>query len=163
MVAHNPYKKDEMNLLKNLTPIALLLMLASCVSGPPEGAIVIQGTAVPPVPTSDPDSVARGEQLYSTYCAACHGADLEGQPNWKQVKEDGSFPAPPHDPTGHTWHHGDEQLLEIIANGGDPAYGGTMPGFGEQLNEEEMTVILDFIKDSWGDEEREFQWWISAR
>ncbi len=54
-------------------------------------------------------------------------------------------------------------FLDIIANGGDPAFGATMPGFGDQLTEEEAASILDFIKSSWGDEEREFQWWITVR
>lgn len=165
---------DPMTLLRNLTPIVLLIFLTACVSQPPEEAGVIQETSLPQVstldplfvpetpvslvPTLNPDTVAKGEQLYLMYCAVCHGTDLEGQPNWKQVKADGSFPAPPQDSTGHTWHHPDDLLLDIIANGGDPAFGGTMPGFGDQLTEEEALSILDFIKSSWGDEEREFQW-----
>ncbi len=170
---------DQMKLLRNLTPIVLLFLLVACGSQPPEEAVVIQETSSPqvstlaplfapetpvsPVPTLNPDTVAKGEQLYLTYCAVCHGADLEGQPNWKQVKADGSFPAPPQDSTGHTWHHPDDLLLDIIANGGNPALGATMPGFGDQLTEDEAASILDFIKSSWGDEEREFQWRITAR
>ncbi len=42
------------------------------------------------------------------------------------------------------------------------AYGGTMPnsampGFGEQLTEEEMAAILTYIKTFWGERELEFQ------
>ena len=163
-----------MTLLRNLTPIVLLFLLAACGSQPPEEAVIIQETSLPQVstldplfvpetpvslvPTLNPDTVVKGEQLYLTYCAICHGAELEGQPDWKQVKADGSLPAPPQDSTGHSWHHPDGLLLDIIANGGDPALGGTMPGFGDQLTEEEALSILDFIKSSWGDEEREFQW-----
>ena len=167
-----------MTLLRNLTPILLLFLLAACGSQPSEEAVVIQETSLPQVstldpifvpempvslvPTLNPDTVAEGEQLYLTYCAACHGADLEGQPDWKQVKADGSFPAPPQDSTGHTWHHPDDLLLDIIANGGNQALGGTMPGFGDQLTEGEAASILDFIKSSWGDDEREFQWRITS-
>ena len=168
-----------MKRMRNLIPIVLLLLLTACASRSPEDTpivqtppsprvatldpIFIQGTPAPPVPTLNPDTVAEGEQLYLTHCAACHGAELEGQPNWKQVKEDGSFPAPPQDSTGHTWHHPDDLLLEIIANGGDPAFGGTMPGFGDQIIEDEAVSILDFIKSSWGEEEREIQWMITIR
>ena len=168
-----------MRLLRKLTPVVLLLLLTACASQKPEDAPVIQetplpqastldplfiqGSPIPPVPTLDPATIADGEQLYMTYCAACHGAELEGQPNWKQVKEDGSFPAPPQDSTGHTWHHPDDLLLDIIANGGDPAFGGTMPGFGGQVTEKEAMSILDFIKNSWEDEERETQWVITIR
>jgi hypothetical protein len=38
-----------------------------------------------------------------------------------------------------------------------------MPGFRDVLTDEEMIGILAFIKSSWGQEEREFQWWITAR
>ena len=35
-------------------------------------------------------------------CASCHGDNLQGQPNWQQANADGSYPAPPHDASGHT-------------------------------------------------------------
>jgi mono/diheme cytochrome c family protein len=139
------------------------MLLAACVSPPPGNPIVIQGTAVPPLPTLDAESVLEGEQLYATFCGTCHGAELEGEPNWLQPKEDGSLRAPPHTSDGHTWHHPDELLLDVITNGGDPAFGGTMPGFSAQLSREDMIAILDFIKSHWRLEDREFQWWISAR
>jgi mono/diheme cytochrome c family protein len=136
------------------------ILLAACAVPEP---IVIQGTAVPPLPTLDADRVMEGERLYAQYCAACHGAELEGQPNWQQPQENGSYPAPPHDGSGHTWHHPDELLLDVIANGGDPAFGATMPGFGEQLDDGEMRAILEYIKSHWDTESRESQWWITAR
>ncbi|MCW5719495.1 MAG: cytochrome c, partial [Bauldia sp.] len=52
-----------------------------------------------------------GQTLYLANCASCHGVDLEGQPNWQTPLADGRFPAPPHDETGHTWHHSDAQLF----------------------------------------------------
>ncbi len=136
------------------------ILLAACAVPEP---IVIQGTAVPPLPTLDADRVTVGERLYAQNCAACHGAELEGQPNWQQPKEDGSYPAPPHDSSGHTWHHRDELLLDIIANGGDPAFGATMLGFKGQLSEDEMVAVLEYIKSHWDTDSRESQWWITAR
>ena len=141
----------------------VLLVLAACASRTQGEPVVIQGTAVPPLPTLDAVRVAEGGQIYAANCASCHGAELEGQPNWQQPTEDGSLPAPPHDSNGHTWHHPDVVLLDIIANGGDPAFGGTMPGFGAQLSPEDRVAVLDFIKSHWRTEDREFQWWISAR
>jgi mono/diheme cytochrome c family protein len=125
--------------------------------------VVINQTAVPPVPTLDPENVSKGDILYTQYCAICHGVSLEGAANWKQCLPDDSLPPPPHDSSGHTWHHSDELLIDIIENGGDPAYNFKMPSFKEQLGREEIVTILEFIKSKWGLEEREFQWWITAR
>jgi mono/diheme cytochrome c family protein len=137
------------------------LFLAACSSTINKEPVVILGTAVPPVPTLDINYLTQGKGLYDRYCGSCHGEDLAGEPDWKQLKEGGTFPAPPHDATGHTWHHPDDLILEITSQGGDPAYGGTMPGFGEQLSKEEIRAILEYIKTSWGEQERAYQWWIT--
>ena len=62
-------------------------------------------------------NLARGEAVYAEACASCHGANLEGQPNWRSPGPDGRLPAPPHDETGHTWHNPDRLLLQITALG----------------------------------------------
>lgn len=125
--------------------------------------VVINGTAAPPVPTLAATAVEQGATLYAAYCAACHGANLEGQPNWKQRNAEGAFPAPPHDSSGHTWHHSDEVLLYVTANGStafDPT--SKMPAFKETLTEAEQRAVFDFIKSRWGRTEREHQWWVTA-
>lgn len=124
--------------------------------------VVINGTAVPPVPTLSTDRVAQGPTLYAQNCASCHGANLEGVPNWKKTLPDGSLPPPPHDSSGHTWHHPDALLLRIIADGGDPAFNSRMPAFKDKLTEDQMRLILDFIKSKWDKDKREFQWWMTA-
>jgi len=117
---------------------------------------------VPPVPALDPEKVAQGETLYAQYCAACHGVKAEGQPNWKIPLDDGSLPAPPHDSTGHTWHHADGQLTNIVANGNKLIFPQSkMPAFGEQLSDDEISAVLEYIKTFWGEEERAFQWRIT--
>jgi mono/diheme cytochrome c family protein len=87
------------------------------------------------------------------YCAACHGANLEGQPNWRTALPDGSFPAPPHDITGHTWHHGDKYLFDVTKLGGQAVtaseYKNGMPAFGTRLSDPEIQAVLAYIKSTW--------------
>lgn len=139
----------------------LMLLIGGCQS--PDEGVTINGVTVPPVPELDSQQVAQGEVLYNQQCAACHGAELEGAPNWQSALPDGSFPPPPQDDSGHTWHHSDAYLLEVITLGGAPIYGGTMPGFGEELTREEIEMILDYIKSNWGAETRQYQWWMTAQ
>ena len=119
---------------------------------------------------ADPDNkalVALGKAVYAKSCAACHGANLEGEKNWKQRKPDGTFGAPPHDPTGHTWHHTDALLFRITKHGGAavaPAgFKSGMPGFKEQLSDREIWAVLAFIKSRWSPRERQVQARINAQ
>jgi mono/diheme cytochrome c family protein len=111
---------------------------------------------------ADADALALGRSVYAANCATCHGQRGEGQPNWQSRRADGTLPAPPHDASGHTWHHPDELLIEIITVGGQAAYGGPglvsgMPAFADQLTAEEITAVLAYIKSLWGDDERTYQ------
>lgn len=119
-------------------------------------------TDAPPPPELDSQLVADGEALYQQSCASCHGTDLSGEPNWKTRKPDGSYPPPPHDSTGHTWHHSDQLLLELIRDGSEFPES-RMPAFAEQLTDEEIVSILEFLKSVWGEQERGFQWEITWR
>jgi len=156
-------------------PVRRILLLAALLAGvalivwvtrqsPQAGGdpVVINDTAVPPLPTLNPERVAQGATVYAQECATCHGANLEGASDWKQPLPDGSFPPPPHDSSGHTWHHADSLLLAIMADGGNPAFNSKMPAFREKLDESERRAVLEFIKSKWGEQEREFQWWITA-
>ncbi|MCR6634977.1 cytochrome c [Devosia sp.] len=101
-----------------------------------------------------------GRQVYVDHCASCHGANLEGQPNWKQRLPTGRLPAPPHDATGHTWHHSDRQLFRIVKEGPAammPGYETDMPGFGAVLDDGEIAAVLDYIKSTWPDRQRDVQ------
>ena len=103
----------------------------------------------------------QGEDLYAQFCASCYGANLEGVPDWKRVQEDGSYLPPPHNGSGHTWHNPDDLLLSITAGGSDLP-NSKMPAFDGVLTEQETRVVLEFIKSNWEQEEREYQWWITA-
>ncbi|WP_447412957.1 c-type cytochrome, partial [Clostridium perfringens] len=83
----------------------------------------------------------RGQELYAANCAACHGTNLEGQPDWKRRLDNGRMPAPPHDASGHTWHHPDQDLLVIVRDGLSaivPGYESDMPAFGKVLTDDEI-------------------------
>jgi mono/diheme cytochrome c family protein len=124
--------------------------------------VTINGVTVPPPPALDVSAIVRGEQLYARYCAACHGVHLEGAANWRLPLPDGSLPAPPHDSSGHTWHHPDSVLIAITRDGGDPTQNSRMPAFKGQLTDEEIEAVLTFMKSRWGEEERRYQWWITV-
>jgi len=107
--------------------------------------------------TGDPAQVALGRRVYAEHCASCHGANLEGQPNWQARRPDGRLPAPPHDATGHTWHHPDAQLIELTKKGLTgilPGYESDMPAFEGVLTEAEIAAVIAFIKSTWPPEIR---------
>lgn len=100
--------------------------------------------------------IVAGERVYSNYCAACHGANLEGQEDWRSPGEDGRLPAPPHDETGHTWHHSDRLLFDYTKLGGAALlaqkgveFDSGMPGFAEQLTDAEIHNVIAYIKSTW--------------
>ncbi len=106
--------------------------------------------------------VQAGEVVYQAHCASCHGRYLEGQPDWRTRDENGYLPAPPHDATGHTWHHADDLLFEITKYGAsvvvnDPNYKTLMPAYGKILSDDEIVAVLSFIKNSWPEEQRNWQ------
>nr|WP_264185775.1 cytochrome c [Roseicella aerolata] len=115
-------------------------------------------TAIDP---GDPVQVAVGRRIYGEQCARCHGANLEGQPDWQSRGPDGRLPAPPHDASGHTWHHADGVLFRITRDGTAVVVGGgyesDMPGFGSVLSDAEIRAVLAFIKSTWPERERDFQ------
>jgi mono/diheme cytochrome c family protein len=94
-----------------------------------------------------------GQAVYAKHCATCHGANLEGQPNWRQRLPSGNFPAPPHDQSGHTWHHPDPYLFETTKYGwqrfAPQGYTSTMLGFKDVLSDAEIWAVLAFIKSHW--------------
>ena len=108
----------------------------------------------------DAQLVAQGRQVYAARCAACHGQRLDGQPNWRSPGPDGRFPAPPHDASGHTWHHTDDLLFRITKFGVAKAanlkdHESAMPAFEGQLSDQEIVAALSWIKSQWPPEIRD--------
>jgi len=116
----------------------------------------------------DPQIVELGRKVYEQRCAACHGAQLEGQPRWRERDSTGRFPAPPHDGSGHTWHHPDDLLFRITKHGVAKAsnlkdYDSAMPAFDGVLTDAEIVAVLSWIKAQWPPEIRKHQEDINAK
>lgn len=114
------------------------------------------------------ETLALGQKVYVEACASCHGAKLEGQPNWRTRLESGRLPAPPHDATGHTWHHTDDTLFGITKYGpadfaGLDDYESDMPAFEDVLSDHEIRAVLAYIKSTWPAEIRARQEDINRR
>ena len=140
-----------------LPVVTVALTLVSCAESA-QPTLAPREVAGVQAPASTGGKIGTGQTIYMAQCSICHGEQGQGQPDWKVPLPDGSLPAPPHDSSGHTWHHSDAELLRIIREGGTfymPE--SKMPAFGEFLDEEETLAVLEFIRSMWGDRERDFQ------
>ena len=104
--------------------------------------------------------IARGKIAYENNCVSCHMINLAGAENWKGLDEDGHRKAPPLNGTGHTWHHDDKTLHNIIkyglANLVD-GYEGKMIGFKDNLSDKDIDSVLAYIKSYWPKDKYEHQ------
>lgn len=122
-------------------------------------AAVLYSTIQPSGPAfidpADQSLVMQGKAIYANNCAACHGEALQGQPNWRERMSNGRLPAPPHDKSGHTWHHPDAMLVDMVKNGlvpgktAPPGYVSDMPAYRDILSDQEIIAVLTYIKSTW--------------
>ena len=90
--------------------------------------------------------VKMGKKVYVEQCASCHGINLEGQDGWRNTKVDGMRLAPPHDKSGHTWHHADEVLFNLTKYGFKAMisedYEVNMPVYNGIIKDHEIVAVL---------------------
>lgn len=132
--------------------VILLLVLGG-------GPALADKSAPPPL---DPEEVEAGRIVYGQYCASCHGARGEGEPNWEELNAKGELPSPPHDAEGHTWKHSDEMLFRMVSEGWRDPFNKTerltMPAFREVLSPQHIRGVITYLKTLWTPEQRQFQW-----
>lgn len=152
----------KVNSLLLIPLLIMLLLIASCSAQRSTPFTNPQGTPYPPVPSTDKAQVKLGKQVYQATCAVCHGANAEGALNWQTPDAQGNLPPPPHDDDGHTWHHSDRVLYEMIRDGmRDPLRPDSpfrMPAFGNRLSDAEIRAVIAYFQSLWSSENREYQW-----
>ena len=140
-------------------PLAVVVLAATAVGGAFLYKNGGQEAAMEGIATTE--RIAQGKAIYGDHCASCHGVALEGQENWRSRKPDGRLPAPPHDPSGHTWHHPDQMLFVMTKFGpqatAGPTYQSDMPAFEGVLSDQEIIDVLTYIKSTWPKEIQEEQ------
>ena len=117
--------------------------------------------------TTDNSIIENGKLIYAQNCASCHGVNLEGQKNWMSRLPDGLMPAPPHDQTGHTWHHPDRYLFMVTKYGIEEfigeKYPNNMPAYKDILSDKEIIAVLSYIKSTWPTKIKEIHNKINSR
>ena len=101
--------------------------------------------------------VRAGLKIYKVQCSSCHGRQLQGQSLWQAQDAYAGLRAPPHDETGHTWQHSDEDLFRKISSGHmdepsqatDRAQAFETHAFRGLLSDESILQVLAFIKARW--------------
>lgn len=138
--------------------LAMLTLGAALLSGCGETSAQDAGASAS---VASSQAVERGRSLFAANCAACHGASGEGQPDWHISKPDGTLPAPPLNGDGHTWHHADGFLYQVVDEGGAfqedprvPGFKSAMPAFGDRLSHQDIVAVLSYVKTLWGDKTR---------
>ena len=126
-------------------------LLTACSSSPGEDIAT-------PGSVATVQAAPKGREIFTSNCAACHGAAGEGQPDWHVSKDDGTLPPPPLNGDGHTWHHADGLLYRVVSQGGKifedpsiPSFKSAMPAFGDRLSHQEIIEVLTYVKSLWGD------------
>jgi len=151
-----------------IVPLLIALMLSIACGGGMSDAEPAPTTTANSVSTTAPklmttnvvepeQTIYEGKVLYLANCVTCHGVNLQGNPNWRSgTDKDGQRLPPPHNGTGHTWHHSPEILFQIIKYGFkiyDENYEGKMVG-NENLTDKEIYSLLEYIKSVWPEELR---------
>ncbi len=148
---------------KRLPLVASFLLVFTSVMGDTAEVAIASDTI--PGDAGDSQQVTLGQAVYEQDCARCHGNDLGGEFGWLDDEDIGLSDseielilesidnvAPAHDASGQTWQYNDDMLFKIIKEGPALALGkqeSRMPGFGDQLDDQEIWAIVAFMKSQW--------------
>lgn len=99
------------------------------------GVALIGGCATGGGGDDEETSIARGETLYARNCAGCHGGDGTGGGNFPALAGNDAV-------TG-----GPAPVIEIVVEGE-----GSMPAFGDELDDEEIAAVVSYIRNTWGND-----------
>lgn len=146
-------KKLKIRQTSILSIIVTIVITTACTA---DSSTALGTTIIDPA-TPGSQSYELGQTVYNMQCATCHGANGEGQFPDAPLEKDltGRYGAPPHDETGHTWHHDDDLLVQIIKEGGmgDPVNFYVMPALDSVLSDAEVEAVIAYIKTMWTPEQ----------
>ena len=122
------------------------------------GLMMLSGTSL-----ADQESVALGRGVFEQHCQVCHGPKGQGgDQDWREPLEGSNllYPPPPLDHSAHAWHHPDDVLKKIIAQGGGD---GRMPPFNEKLTSKEIRAVIRYLHTLWKPKQLEWQQKVGKR
>ena len=99
----------------------------------------------------DKTALARGERVFLTNCAGCHGNGGEGRPGWQQPGPDGKLLPPPLDGNGRVWRFTSSQMKQFIHQG-SPDGRANMPAWQGKLTEQQISDLVTWITSLWPDQ-----------
>ena len=140
----------------------MIIVIAFTMTGPLTASPALADENTPKASPNNKTQVSRGKVIYDRFCSLCHGKNLKGQPNWRKRNDNGRLPAPPHDSSGHTWHHDDALLFGMTKYGIVPPYGpknyeSDMPAWKDTLSDADIWASLAYIKSRWPKELQQAQ------
>jgi mono/diheme cytochrome c family protein len=92
----------------------------------------------------NPEAVERGLVLFEINCQQCHRAEGVGENVPPALRHPDFISAIPLNENSHAWHHGDEQLVQIIRRGNK-----RMPPFDRVLSEPQLLDLVAYMKSLW--------------
>lgn len=132
-VGKSPLRKEA----GGLAGVAVALAVVVILQGRIDPLLVVESGegAINP---NDAVMVSRGEELYLTHCASCHGVGLRGD----GPLADALNPPPVDFSQPHTKVHSDQDFIYWIQYG---IQGTAMPGFRTQLDDQQIRDVIAFI------------------
>ena len=120
-----------------LAGVAVALAVVVVLQGRIDPLLVVE-TGEGAINPNDAVMVQRGEDLYLTHCASCHGVGLRGD----GPLSDALNPPPVDFSQPHTKVHSDQDFIYWIQYG---IQGTAMPGYRTQLDDQQIRDVISFI------------------